>query len=199
MRFFLFIITILILNGCISASKPSNSSRDAWTVIDNYSKKLEQEGIINRWHGVRCAGPDKIYDGKIHEISLGYSIDKNLKYQDARKYFYRIIDDFLKEINSHERIRDQFFHYPVTYQDLHFALAFDYENKGHLKKDDVDMISIQENEIFYSISNIDGAIDKLVFNETYPGMGTVTQTGEDTMRMVRRPLPETEEEANTIP
>jgi hypothetical protein len=196
MNYLLVLFFILNFNRCFSMAKPT-PREEAMNVFHNYSKILEKEGIINRWYGVDCAGPDKIYDGKIHEISLGYSIDKNFKYQEARRFFYRIVDNFLLEINSHEHIRDQFFHYPVTYEDLHFALAFDYKSKGHLHKDDVDMISIQENEIFYRIANIEQATDKWVFHGTYPGMGTVSHTGRDSMRSFIRKLPESEADANS--
>ncbi len=199
MRAFYFLFLIAMFYDCYPMSKRvcSRSREEVMPVIDRYSKELKKEGIVQRWHGLIYAGRDKVYDGKIHEISLGYSFDQSLKYQEARELFYRIVDDLLIEINSREYLREYFFHYPITYQDLHFDVGFDWEHKGHLKKDDVNMISMGDDVIFYAIANYDGASNKLVFHETYPGMGTVTNTGRETMRFIMRQLPESEEETNT--
>jgi len=46
-------------------------------VIDKYSAELKKDKKIrNTSYGLDYAGADKVYDGKIHEVSLGYSIDK---------------------------------------------------------------------------------------------------------------------------
>lgn len=162
--------------------------------IFKYSNKLEKEGVFCRLYGLDHAGPDKIYDGKIHQISLGYSIDKSLKYPEARELFYRIVDDLLCEINSNQNFRDGFFHFPVTYADLHFSLSFDYEHKGHLNKDDVDQIAIEFNKIFYFIVKADGFKNDIVTKELVPGMGTLSFTGEDSLRTIVHKLPEKEED-----
>jgi hypothetical protein len=174
-----------------TSNNPSND--EVMVVINKYSKELKKEGIVRRWYGLDYAGADKVYDGKIHNISLGYGIDKNLKYEEARKFFYEIVDGLLKELNENEQIRAHFYHYPLTYQDLHFALSFDYQDKVYFRKDDVEHITIQFNKIFYEIANVDGATNKLIAHETHPGMGTLSYSGEDSFRTIIRKLPETEE------
>lgn len=139
-------------------------------VIDEYSKIIKEEkGIICSLHGFRWAGPDKIYDGKIHTIALGYRIDKNVKFEEARKLFYEIVDGLLEHLNKNEKIRQYFCHYPITYKDLEFFLSFDYEHKGFLKRDDVASIHIDENEITYFI------VDKEEPQKTNTSKGVSTE------------------------
>lgn len=165
-------------------SSRNNPHDEVMEVINKYSKELKKEGVTQRWYGLN-------YDkGKINQISLGYSIDKNLKYEEAQNYFFRIVDGLLKSVNGDEKIRGYFYRFPMTYEDLHFALAFDYENKGHLKKDDVSQISIKFKELFFFISNIDGATNKLVVNDTYRGIGTISFSGEGNFRTIKMQLPE---------
>lgn len=177
-------------NPCFAMSLPERSREEVMSVIERYSRKLKEDGIINRWYGLDYAGSDKVYDGKIHEISLGYSVDKNLQYQDARKLFYAIVDELLDEINSNPLILEYFYHQPITYEDLHFALAFDYENKGHLKKGDVEQISIKFNKTFYCIAKVDGAMRKILIKKNDLGIGTLSFTGLETTRTIIKNLPE---------
>ena len=73
-------------------------------VINNYSQKIEKEkNIINRMYRLDYVGADKIYDGKIHVIALGYSIDKNIQYEEAKKHFYTVVDDLLLIINKDKK------------------------------------------------------------------------------------------------
>ncbi len=195
MKYILCLLLVISFNGCFSTSKTSDSYREVMKVINKYSSHLKKEGIVRRWYGLDYAGVDKIYDGKIHLISLGYGIDKNLHYQDARKLFYRIVNELLTELNGREEFREYFYHYPITYEDLHFSLSFDYENKGYLKKEDVDQIVIQHNEIAYYIAKFDGITNELVTKEIGPGIGTLSFTGQDSTRSIVRKLPEREEEA----
>ncbi len=179
----------------IAMSKTQNSHQEVMKTIKKHSKLIKKNaGITLRIYGLSYAGPDKIYDGKIHEIDLGYSIDKNANYNEAKKLFYNLANGLLNELNSNESIKTYFYHYPVGYQDLRLTLSFDYENKGFLKKDDVKMIGIQQNEITYYIVTVDGMTNGLVATETYPGMGTLTFTGWDSMRTITKKLPEPAEE-----
>jgi hypothetical protein len=192
-HFLLFLLLIFFNVGC-SMNQSDYASVEVRKLIDTYCNQLKKEGILNTLYGLDWAGPDKVYDGKVHKVVLGYCIDKNLKYEEARKLFYRVVNGLLQELNTKEDLRECFYHYPVTYEDLHFSLSFDYTDKGHLKKDDVYRIAIFQNEIFYYIVTVDGATVELVPDkEIYPGFGTLTPTGQDTMRVIRRKLPETDE------
>lgn len=126
-------------------------------VINEYTKKIKKEKNIRRsGYGLNYAGPDKIYDGKIHVINLSYRVDKNMKYDEAREYFYSIVDGLLAHINKNTQLEKYFFHYPVDYSDLEFHFTFEDDKKGLLKKDEMQSIHIVRNEIFYEISNEDG-------------------------------------------
>jgi len=197
MKTFLFLLLFTCLVSCDSREPTLDQKVRNLTL--KYSDKLEKEKIIHRSYGFDHAGPDKIYDGKIHLIALGYSIDKNLKYQEARKLFYRIVDNYLSEVNSHPELKEAFFHFPVTYEDLHFSLSFDYQNKGHLNRDDVEQISIAFNEIFYFFSEVDGFKNDIVKKEVVPGMGTLTFTGDGKLRTIVRPLPEKQDVDTATP
>jgi hypothetical protein len=126
-------------------------------VINKYSDFMKAENdIILRGYGLYYAGQDKIYDGKIHVIDLGYSVDKRMKYDEARDLFYYVVDGLLNKLNGDPSLKDYFYHYPVGYEDLFFRLSFDYEKKGYLKKDDLSMIYIFENKIGYCILSEEG-------------------------------------------
>jgi hypothetical protein len=134
-----------------------NSYKETMSVIDKYSKSIKKEkGIRNTLYGLDYAGQDKIYDGKIHVICLGYGIDKNLKYGEAREYFYSIVDGLLDHINKNTQLEKYFFHYPVDYSDLEFHFSFEDDRKGLLKRDEMHSIHIVRNEIFYEIINEEG-------------------------------------------
>jgi hypothetical protein len=117
-------------------------------------------------------------------------IDKNMKYNEAKTFFYSILDGLLDELNRNDSIREFFYHYPVGYQDVRFTVSFDYEDKGYLEKDDVYMISILDNSITYFLLKEDGVQNKLASKEIYPGMGTLSFTGLDALRTIERDLPE---------
>jgi len=152
MKILLFILFTIMNSQIFPMSKRENSYREVVELIKSYSRNLEKaKGIELKRYGLSYAGPDKIYDGKIHEINLGYSIEKRMDYKEARNLFYSIVDGLLQEINNNKRIRQYFYHTPVGYQDLHFGLSFDYSSKGYLKKDDVRKIYIFENRISYLI------------------------------------------------
>lgn len=146
-----FLFSIICSAAC-AMHKKENSNKEVVGIIKNYSKQLEEKSKIELTsYGLSYAGSDKVYDGKIHEIEVGYRIDKRMKYNEARDLFYLIVDGLLDEINRDKRIQHYFYHTPVGYQDLWFSLSFDYSGKGYLKKDDVMKIYIFENRISYLI------------------------------------------------
>src|SRR5579872_1293919 len=152
-------------------------------------KEDKEKNVELTMYGVNYAGDDKIYDGKVHLVDLGYRVDKKMNYEEARKLFYSIVDGFLEAINRNESIRDCFSHFPITYQDLYFRLSFDYENKGYLNRDDISMIAILENEIMYFIVDEDGGNigieTRQVAPDVYIGTGVSPKT-----RCVTKKLPE---------
>lgn len=151
----ILIITLLTLSFVVYAS--DGSYKKTMDVIHEYSQALEKEqAIICTSYGLDYAGPDKIYDGKIHTIALGYRIDANLKLEAARKLFYLIVDGLLDHLNKNQEIRPYLFHYPVSYRDLEFHLSFDYERKNFLKINEVNSIHISDNEVTYFIVDQEG-------------------------------------------
>jgi hypothetical protein len=160
------------------------------SVIQKYSKSIESEdGIILRGYGLHYAGQDKVYDGKIHIIDLGYSIDANVQYKNARRMFYSVVNSLLDRINKDESIRQYFSNYPVGYQNLRFSLSFDYQSKGILHRDDVDSIHIMENKIYYFIADKDGVARELKQTKIIPDVYVLTDVLSNTRSIVRK-LPE---------
>jgi hypothetical protein len=160
-----------------------------WTIKD-YSKKLEKEkNIILTMYGASCAGPDKVYDGKVHVIDVGYRIDKAMKFEEARKLFYAVADGLLKELNEKDSIRNCFYNYPVTYKDLYLRLSFDYGDEGYLKHDDISMIAILDNKIMYLIVEEDGGNVGIETREVVPDVHFVTGSSSKT-RWITKKLPE---------
>ena len=99
------------------------------------------------------AGRDNVYDGKIHLVKLSYSIDKNVKYEEAKTFFRDIVDGLLDVINKTEYLGKYFYHSPIGHEDLFVSISFDYDQKGILKKDDVYQIAIFENKIMYRFAD----------------------------------------------
>ena len=187
----IFICSLTISGVCTMSYKIKEKS-PVRTVINQYSKEIElKKDIERRIIGLEYAGPDKIYDGKIHAIVLAYSIDKPLKYDEARKLFYEVADGLIDAINSHKEIGEYFYHYPIGYEDLDISLSFDYENKGHLKKDDIDSIYISDNEICYFIIDKEDAPDELQKQQVSPEIYILKGFGSKT-HAIRKKLPETD-------
>ena len=126
-------------------------------VIDDYNKKIKKEKSIElTLYGLEYAGPDKVYDGNIHIIALGYALDKRIQYQEARTLFYEIIDGLLEKLNNAKHLDKCFFNKPLTYKDLDILLSFDYDRKGFLKKGDASLIYVFENKVSCHIIEIEG-------------------------------------------
>ncbi len=181
---------LLFLNICCGMQKERSPNNQLTSLIKEHSKVLKKEkNITLRIHGVSCAGKDKIYDGKIHRLDIGYSLDKNLKFDEAKTVFYSVVNDILALINSKQEIRGLFYNQPVTYKDFYFCLSFDYEDKGFLKKDDVSLIAIFENEIMCFIVEEDGANAGLEMKEITPDVSFITGLSPKT-HCITEQLPE---------
>lgn len=158
-------------------------------VIRAYSKEMNKQGYDLRGHGFHTRGFGKKYTGKIQVIDVGYSLDKRMHYEEARIAFYTLVDGFLAKINNTPSMKDYFEHFPVGYDDLYFNLSFDYEQQGTLKKDDVLMISILDNEITYFILDQDSSKGKPLFNKFDKGISTYHGDGIKTHTIIHK-LPE---------
>jgi hypothetical protein len=165
-------------------------SQKIMAIIDQFAEDIKKKkNIIFRAYGFVSTGPDKVYDGKIHALDLGYSIDKNLKFKEARKYFYELADTLVQTINSHPEIGKYFYHFPIGYEDLELSLSFDYEDKGHLKKDDIDSIYIQKNQIIYFVVDNEETVDKMKMDQITPDI-YILRDFASRSHSIRRPLPE---------
>ncbi len=147
--------------------KKDDSYKKTMLVINEYSKLMEMEkGIRNTLYGLDYAGLDKIYDGKIHVIALGYSINKKMEYEEGRKYFYLVVDKLIEQINKNTNLEKYFFHYPIDYRDLEFHLSFEEDKNEIPMRGKLDSIHIVRNEIFYEIVDQEGfnhpEIDELI-------------------------------------
>lgn len=158
-------------------------------VINEYSSEIKKgkELTLTRY-GLHYAGPDKIYDGKIHQVSLGYRIDKGMKFDEARVYFYEVVDGLLDRLNHNDEIKEYFYHHPIGYEDLHFSLSFDYENKGYLKKEEIKSIHIEFNEIFYEIVDEEGP-SQPILESRGPGLSIMKGYTKASKCIIRK-LPE---------
>jgi hypothetical protein len=183
---FLFVISGVSMH-CKESTK---TDKIIMSIINEYSKKIEKErNIERRIYGFVVTNEDNVYDGKIHAIDLGYSLDKNLQFDEATQLFFEMADGLIAAINRHPEIGGEFYHYPISYQDLKVGLAFDYENKGHLKKDDVNSIYIWEKELMYFIVDKEGA-PEVKKKWMAPGVYKTESLGSTT-HCIRKPLPET--------
>lgn len=188
---FLFLILFLPIPITINgAEKEGNSYIEVMSIIKEYSSIMrEKDNIELRGYGLHYAGKDKVYDGKIHEINLSYSINKKNKFEDARKLFYSLVDGLLEKLNKNESVKRYFYHYPVSYQDLYFRLNFDYDRKASLNQGDISMIAILENEIMYFIVEEDGGNAEMETREIVPDVYISSGLSLKT-RCITKKLPE---------
>jgi hypothetical protein len=188
-------LIILLLNVCLIFSSGRLFSKeitnnDVVWAVKAYSKKIKKEkDIVLTMYGVDASGADKIYDGKVHLIDVGYRIDKKIKFDEARVLFYSIVNGLIQDLNENESIRKCFYNYPVTYQDLYFRLSFDYERQGYLTIGDVSMIAILENKIKYFIVEEDEGNIQLNTKSIVPDVQVVTGCSPKT-RCITKNLPE---------
>ncbi len=175
---------------CALNRPPLSPREQVIPTIIEYSKKIKKEHDIDlRLYGVSCAGEDKIYDGKVHEINLGYSVEKKMNVEEARKLFYTLVDGLLDVFNSNEMFREAFYHYPIGYEDFYCYLSFDYEDKGYLQKNNVSMIAVLYNKIKYFIVEEDGGNAGLEMKQITPDVSIVTGISPKT-RCITKKLPE---------
>ena len=186
----LFFLSALIYGDLYSMSKTKDSYSEVMDVINVYSDRVKKERNIRlSSYGISYVGRNKPYDGKIYTISLGYQIDANMEYDEARSYFYGLVDGFLLSINQEERLGEYFHHFPIGYEDLWFCLSLDYSSKGFLKKGEIDAIHIMDNEIYYSIVEVEGKLLQPHRTEIAPG--AYRQKGLiGNCRCIRKSLPE---------
>ena len=175
------------ISPLFSMHQKENPGQEVKQIIKNYSSEIKGKlGVSLTSYGFDFSGPDKIYDGKIHEISVGYAIATHIQYGEARALFYSIVDGLLDTLNKNEKIRSYFYHFPVSYEDLYFRLSFDASGQGHLKKDDVSMIYILENKISYLI--VDQEDNRPA--DHYRRADLEIEHMLSTTRTIDRPLPE---------
>lgn len=202
MKKMFFVLIFMGLRAAFASGLTDDSYDRVMSVIHGYSETIKKEkNIALRCYGLDYSGEDNVYDGKVHLIDLGYSLDARLHYKEARKIFYIVVDDLLKKINSTESLRKYFFHYPVGYEDLYFRLSFDYDDEGFLRKGEVESINILDNEIMYFFINDEHYVEKTQLNPVSPGVYLQHNNPLEKLRDITRKLPEgpeAEQEPNDV-
>ncbi len=167
---FIFSLILYFLASCSLGDGKDYSYQDTMNVIYEYNKKLSKEHSIElSMYGLEYAGEDKIYDGKIHMINLGYAVDKRIQYKEARMLFYELIDNLLQKINNTEYLRKYFFTFPVRYEDVYIHLSFDYYDKGILKKGDISSAYLYDNTVCFSTIEVEEP-DEIKQKKVIPGV-----------------------------
>lgn len=169
------------------------------TAMNIYSKRLEKEkGIEQKMHGLNHRKVHEPDDNTIDTISLTYSIDRHMEYQEARALFYEIADEFIAHMNSEKELLQYFYKPPIGYKNLDLHLSFDYDLKGHLKVGEIDDIRITDNKISYFIVNRETPAQLEFIPTVDPDVFTMGNFCSNTRRVVRS-LPETEQDIVTEP
>jgi hypothetical protein len=151
-RIFLVLLALFSSSSCIKKDWRKNPHVEVRNLFKRYSEQAKRkQGIWLTRYGFEWSGKDNVYDGKVHVIDIGYSLDKNMKYEDAKKYFFTFFDELIDYVNQHEEFKDLFYHFPIGYKDFFLSFSFDYNLKGHLEKDDVYLISIFHNKVHYTV------------------------------------------------
>ena len=121
-------------------------------------------------------------------IALSYRIEKNFKYEEARKSFYSVVDGLIEYINKNTQLEKYFFHYPIDYSDLELNFSFWDHTEEHLKRDDVHSIHIGRNKIYYEIVDEEGP-DEIKSDQISPDVYIIKGMLEKN-RSIIRPIAE---------
>src|SRR5260370_2106337 len=98
-------ILFLLLNTASCRTTTGNFHKDSMAAVLEYCDIIKSAcGITCRMEGLRC-DRDKNGDGKVSVIVLGFDTAKKMKYEEARTYFYEMVDGLLAHLNKNEKIR----------------------------------------------------------------------------------------------
>jgi hypothetical protein len=134
-----------------SPSPKDHAYDEVMSEILSYSRTLKKEKNLTLFiRGLSYSGLDKVYDGKIHTVTIGYLTDMNIQIDEARILLYSVVDSFLAHLNSLSHLQNYYANYPLSYENIDCCLGFSFRD-NNLKKDNVSSAHLLWKKAVYRI------------------------------------------------
>jgi hypothetical protein len=134
----LLLVLACILFGCHEKTVREILEKDpSYNVMLTFSKKIRPEtGLILRSYGLNHVSKDYKSKNGVANFSISYSLTKNrgdkVSIEEARNLLVFIAENFLKTVNSDQKVIPMLDVYPLTSDLLKISLHFEEENRVDL-------------------------------------------------------------------
>lgn len=161
MRFFIqlvFCSLIYSCGGCFS-SRPNEKVKIASEIRSKTLKKLEKEmGLIP------CgSGGQMMY--QIEMLGLAFQYRHSIDVEKGRRILMQAINEFLKEINSNERIRPYLDVYPFEPKNIEILIVLQSPDGSNIDNGKLELIFVSEGILQYQFNNSDSSKYKETYEE----------------------------------
>jgi hypothetical protein len=161
MRFLL--LGLLFLLGSCSVDphmKPSEKSRIASEIRSRTARKLQAEmGLIPFGFGGQMMG-------QIEMLCLVFQYRHAIDVEEGRKMLVQAGNEFIKEINSNEKVRQYLANYPFQPKNLEILVLLQKSDGSDVDRGELSLIALRDGMLQYKFSNADSSRFKTI-EETY--------------------------------
>lgn len=146
------VIVIIFLITGRSMNANEEKSRDYLKyvdeIVDDFVDQMEKK------YELHCYGSGGSMPNDVEKINVLFAYYKNSTVNDARKMEVNAIQELLKRINSHEKIRPYLREYPFSTDRVGVTISFRTKTDGHPLDGSVALVSLVKNKIFYDAAEI---------------------------------------------
>ncbi len=151
---------------CCSADTRPDHCKFAGEIMNQFISDAEKQ------YGLFCHGSGGRFLNRVNAIHLSFVTLGPKSQEELRVMMVTITEDFLKRVNSHEKIREYLVNYPFQSTDLKFRISLmDLDGKAiHNKGKEKELLSdvvLLDGKLSYKIENDDKAYLQTVHRETY--------------------------------
>lgn len=158
----LWILLILVL---FSSCYKNDKAAAGYQAIQEFSKKKCKE---NTWRQQVCGGG---FSGDDFNLVLGFVVcDQFYTVPQVRKIYVDTLEEFLNYLNNNEKIKKYATHFPLTYKDIEFSIAFRDSQNTCALSESIALVSRAHNNIYYDVRKYNDSSYNLytVHAESYP-------------------------------
>lgn len=117
-------------------------------IVDDFVEQMEKK------YELHCYGSGGSMPNDVEKINVLFACYKKSTVNDARKMEVNAIQELLKRINSHEKIRPYLREYPFCTTRVGITISFRTKTDGHPLDGSVALVSLVKNKIFYDSAEI---------------------------------------------
>ena len=150
MRAFL-VIFILAFFGMVSLQVLSgdNSVNDDPVTLER-QLLARSSARLSLIYNFRCIGIGESVDGKIRMLGLSFECHRQLEKAEARRLLLTCVEDFLKDINSDDKLRPHLRNIPFTDKDIRFSIHFSYPDGNDVHTPLICSAFVSRGTVFFS-------------------------------------------------